>query len=610
MCGIVGYAGGRPALPILVDGLRRLEYRGYDSAGVAVLQDGIVDVRRAVGRLDNLVERLEREPAGEGRVGIGHTRWATHGRPSEANAHPHSDCTGDFVVVHNGIIENHAVLRRRLIEAGHRFTSETDTEVIAHLLEAEYDGDLPAAVRRVVAQLQGSFALVIATRREPGRIVAVRNQSPLIVGLGQGENFVASDIPALLPYTRRVYTLEGGEMADVTADRVTITDWRGAAVPKEVMEIDWSAQAAEKGGYPHFMLKEIYEQPRALADAILGRLGPGGADVVFEDITLSPQEVRELRQVYFVACGTAYHASLAAAQLTERLARLPARAEIASEFHYREPLVDRQTLVVAVSQSGETIDTLNALRTARERGARLLSIVNVVGSSIARDTGDVLYTRAGPEVSVASTKAYTTQLVVGTLLAVYLARARGTLADDDARELLADLRALPGRAEALLAGAEDLQPVGESLAGAADIYYIGRGLDWVTGLEGQLKIKEISYIHAEAYPAGELKHGPLALIEQGTPLVAVSTQPAVHGKTASNVQEVKARGARVIAVVNEGAEDLGVAVDHVIPIPRVHPYLSPVLAVMPLQLLAYYAAAARGVDIDKPRNLAKSVTVE
>ncbi|HEX6988124.1 MAG TPA: glutamine--fructose-6-phosphate transaminase (isomerizing), partial [Bacillota bacterium] len=525
MCGIVGYVGDRQALPVLVDGLRRLEYRGYDSAGVAVLHDGTVEVRRAVGRLDNLVDRLAREPVGDGRVGIGHTRWATHGRPSDENAHPHSDCTGDFVVVHNGIIENHAALRRRLLEAGHRFTSETDTEVIAHLLEAEYTGDLAETVRRVVAQLEGAFALVIATRREPGRIVAVRNQSPLIVGLGQGENFVASDIPALLPHTRRVYVLEAGEMADVFADRVAITAWDGRNLAKEVMEVTWDAEAAEKGGYDHFMLKEIHEQPRALADALRGRIAPGGADVVFEDLSLTPEAVRDLNQVYYVACGTAYHAGLVCAHLTERLAGLPARAELASEFRYREPLIDPRTLVVAVSQSGETIDTLTALRSARDQGARVLGIVNVVGSSIARDAGEVIYTWAGPEIAVASTKAFTTQLVVGTLLAVYLGRARGKLPADDARELLAGLRALPGQAEALLADAGDLKALGEALARHDDIFYIGRGLDYVSGLEGQLKLKEISYIHAEAYPAGELKHGPLALIVDGTPVVAVTTQP-------------------------------------------------------------------------------------
>ena len=389
-----------------------------------------------------------------------------------------------------------------------------------------------------------------------------------------------------------------------------MTDRAGAAAAREGLAINRRAEAAEKGGYPHFMLKEIHEQPRVLADALLGRISPGGADVIFEDVTLSAQEARQVRQVYFVACGTALHAGLIAALLTERLAKLPARAESASEFRYREPLVDEHTLVVGVSQSGETIDTLNALRAARERGARLLSIVNVPGSAIARDTGDVIYTRAGPEIAIASTKAYTTQLVVGTLLAVYLARARGMLAEDAARELLAGLQALPERAEAWLAGAGALQPVGETLATASDIYYIGRGLDWVTGLEGQLKIKEVSYIHAEAYPAGEFKHGPLALIEDGTPLVAVTTQPAVHRKTAANLQDARVRGARVIAVVSEGLEDLGGEVDHVITVPAVHPFLAPVLAVLPLQLLAYYAAVARGSDVDSPRNLTKSVTVE
>ena len=610
MCGIVGYAGRRQALPILLDGLRRLEYRGYDSAGVAVLNNGTVEVRRAAGRLENLVQRLAQDPIPGGQVGIGHTRWATHGRPSDVNAHPHCDCSGQFAVVHNGIIENHAALRRRLEDTGHRFTSETDTEVIAHLLEAEYDGDLAEAVRRVVAQLEGAFALVIATRREPGRIVAVRQESPLIVGLGRDENFVASDIPALLPYTRRIHVLENGEMADIRADRVTVTDWNGKPVQKAFIDVTWDADAAEKGGYPHFMLKEIHEQPQALADALRGRLDPDGARVVFEDLSLTPEDARRLRQVYFVACGTAYHASLAAALLTERLAGVPARAEIASEFRYRDPLVDEHTLVVAVSQSGETIDTLSALRAARERGARLLGIVNVVGSSIARDCGDVIYTRAGPEISVASTKAYTTQLAVAALLAVYLGRARGTLGDHQARELLAGLRDLPELARETLDQAGELRPVGEALAQARDLYYLGRGLDWVTGMEGQLKIKEIAYIHAEAYPAGELKHGPLALIEDGSPVVVVSTQPDLHRKTASNVQEVKARGARVIAVVREDLDDLGAEVDHLIRIPRVHPFLTPVLAVMPLQLLAYYAAAARGADIDKPRNLAKSVTVE
>ncbi|ADU50364.1 glutamine--fructose-6-phosphate transaminase [Thermaerobacter marianensis DSM 12885] len=609
MCGIVGYVGPKQAVPILIGGLRALEYRGYDSAGIAVSYNGTVDVRKRVGRIDGLEQLLAQRPL-RGTAGIGHTRWATHGRPSDANAHPHTDCTGTFVVVHNGIIENYAELRDELAGRGHRFASETDTEVVAHLLEDLYDGDLVRTVRRAAARLQGAYALAVLTRREPGKIVAVKQASPLIVGLGQGENFLASDIPALLPHTRRVIPLDEGEMAVLTRDGVQLMRLDGTPVEREPMTVTWDPGQAERGGYPHFMLKEIHEQPRAVRDTLSGRIHRSGEGVVLDAVRFDPEWVRQLRAVYLVACGTAYHAGLIGGRLIERLAGIPAWTEIASEFRYREPLVDERTLFVAISQSGETADTLAAMREAKRRGARVLAITNVVGSSVAREADDVVYTWAGPEIAVASTKAYTTQIVALTLLAVHLAERTGFTGPLGRKNLLESLRQLPDAVEAALQVEEEVKQIGELAGGWSDAFFIGRGLDYFTALEGQLKLKEISYIHAEAYAAGELKHGTLALIEQDTPVIALATQPALREKMISNIEEVRARGATVFAVIRRDLTGVERYARHTVKLPVVHPLLMPVVAAVPLQLLAYYAAVAKGTDVDKPRNLAKSVTVE
>ncbi|HEY8393877.1 MAG TPA: glutamine--fructose-6-phosphate transaminase (isomerizing) [Thermaerobacter sp.] len=609
MCGIVGYVGPKQAVPILIRGLRALEYRGYDSAGIAVGYNGTVDVRKRVGRIDALQELLDRRPL-RGTAGIGHTRWATHGRPSDENAHPHTDCTSAFVVVHNGIIENYAELRDELKAQGHRFASETDTEVVAHLLEEMYDGDLAGTVRRVAARLQGAYALAVMTRLEPGKIVAVKQASPLIIGLGEGENFLASDIPALLPHTRRVIPLEEGEMAVLTRDRVELMKLDGTPVRREPMVVTWDPGQAERGGYEHFMLKEIHEQPRAVRDTLAGRINRAGDGVVLDSVRFEPDWVRGLKSVYLVACGTAYHAGLVGGRLIERLAGIPAWTELASEFRYREPLVDEKTLFVAISQSGETADTLAAMREARRRGARILAITNVVGSSVAREADDVVYTWAGPEIAVASTKAYTTQIVALTLLAIHLAEITGHTGPLGRRNLIEALRQLPEAVEAALAVEEEVRAIGELARDWRDAFFIGRGLDYFTALEGQLKLKEISYIHAEAYAAGELKHGTLALIEQGTPVVALVTQPDLREKMISNIEEVRARGAEVFAVVRRDLSGIDRYARQTLRLPVVHPLLMPAVAAVPLQLLAYYAAVARGTDVDKPRNLAKSVTVE
>ncbi|MGQ9533543.1 MAG: glutamine--fructose-6-phosphate transaminase (isomerizing) [Desulfotomaculales bacterium] len=604
MCGIVGYTGYRDAVPVLIEGLRRLEYRGYDSAGVAVsCEDGLRIVKRA-GKLGVLVESLD--GVARGHCGIGHTRWATHGRPSDENAHPHTDCAGSLAVVHNGIIENYEELREWLRGLGHVFRSETDTEVLPHLIEHFYAGDLLAAVREAVRLVRGSYALAVLCRENPGFLVAVRRDSPLVVGLGRGENFVASDIPALLPYTRRTCLLNDGEMVAVTPEGVRIFDAQARPVHKDVFEVTWDAAQAEKGGYPHFMLKEIYEQPKALRDTLRGRIGADGA-VALRDV---PEEWAGAKKVHITACGTAYHAGLVGKYVIERLARLPVAVEIASEFRYRQPLVDRDTLVVVVSQSGETADTLAALREARRRGARVLAVTNVVGSSVAREADATCYTWAGPEIAVASTKAYTTQLAVMYLLALWLARRRGTLSAELEREVVAGLARLPAAAERVLNGGDRVREVAGEIARHEHVFFIGRGLDYAVAQEGALKLKEISYIHAEAYAAGELKHGTLALITNGVPVVALATQETLLEKMVSNVKEVKARGGWILGVAMEGCRAAQTVVDSFVPLPRVHELLAPVLAVIPLQLLAYHAAVTRGCDVDQPRNLAKSVTVE
>ncbi|WP_018084539.1 glutamine--fructose-6-phosphate transaminase (isomerizing) [Desulfurispora thermophila] len=608
MCGIVGYIGPRPAVPILVEGLQKLEYRGYDSAGIALIEDNHLRIYKKVGKLTNLKEKL----AGNyfyGTVGIGHTRWATHGRPSDTNAHPHRDCQGRFAVVHNGIIENYLPIKEWLLSRGHQFTSETDTEVLAHLLEEFYEGDLLATVRQMIRKIEGSYAMVILCLDEPGRLVAVRQDSPLIVGLGEGENFLASDIPALLCHTRRTYILADGEMAVLTADSVEVYDSQGQPVEKPVYEVKWEAAQAEKGGYDHFMLKEIHEQPVALRDTLSGRLSPDNQSVNL-DLSLSEDEVRQFNKIFITACGTAYHAGVVGKYVMEKLAGLPVEVDIASEFRYRDPFVDQRTLVIVVSQSGETADTLAALREAKRRGAHVLAVTNVVDSSVAREADDVLYTWAGPEIAVASTKAYTTQLVAMYLIALYLAEKRNKKSLVERVAIISELRKLADKARVILENGRVIQDFVAAYKHVPSTFFIGRGLDYAVALEGALKLKEISYIHAEAYAAGELKHGTLALITGGVPVIALVTQQSLFEKMLSNIKEVKAREATVLALAMDGEADLAKVVDHVLHIPRTHELLTPVLSVIPLQLLAYHMAVARGCDVDQPRNLAKSVTVE
>jgi len=607
MCGIVGYIGKRAAIPILVDGLKKLEYRGYDSAGVAVLDHEKIVVSKSVGKLVALEEELG-QGYSQSCIGIGHTRWATHGRPSEVNAHPHCDCNQDFAVVHNGIIENYLELKDMLIEKGHKFVSETDTEVLAHLLEDYYEEDLEEAVRSVLKTIRGSYAIVVLRRQDPDKIVAARKDSPMVVGLGDGEFFVASDITAILNYTRKVYILDDGEMVVITEDGVKVSDFKGNPRTKEVYDVKWDAVAAEKGGYEHFMLKEIHEQPKALKDTMLGRLEE--QKVVLKEVDLTLEELAQIHKVYIVACGTAWHAGLVGKTLIERWAHLPVEVDIASEFRYRSPLVDKHTLVVVVSQSGETADTLAALREAKNRGARVVAVTNVVGSTVSREAHDVIFTWAGPEIAVASTKAYTTQLEGMVLLGLYLAQVKGTLPSEKIGEIITALKKIPAQVQELLDQSDLIEELAESFAKVENTFFIGRSLDWAVAMEGSLKLKEISYIHAEAYAAGELKHGTLALITEATPVIALATQRDVYEKTISNVKEVKARDAKVIGLTYEGNTSMAKSVDHVIYIPETMDELSPILTVIPLQLLSYYVSVARGCDVDKPRNLAKSVTVE
>lgn len=607
MCGIVGYLGKQTAIPILVNGLKKLEYRGYDSAGVAVLDPEGIAVSKSVGKLVALEEELEGVCSGSC-IGIGHTRWATHGRPSHVNAHPHSDCGQNFAVVHNGIIENYMELKDKLIEKGHNFVSETDTEVLAHLVEDYYEGDLEAAVRNVLKTIRGSYALVVLSRRDSKKLVAARKDSPMVVGLGEGEFFVASDITAILNHTRKVYILDDGEMVSITEDGVNVTDFQGNPCAKSVYDVKWDAVSAEKGGYEHFMLKEIHEQPHALQATMMGRLED--EKVVLQEVDLTLEQLAEINKVYIVACGTAWHAGLVGKTLIERWANLPVEVDIASEFRYRSPLIDEHTLVVVISQSGETADTLAALREAKKRGARVVAVTNVVGSTVSRETHDVIYTWAGPEIAVASTKAYITQLEGMVLLGLYLAQVKGTLSSEKIGKIIEALKKIPAQAQEILDHASLIKELANSFVKVEDTFFIGRSLDWAVAMEGSLKLKEISYIHAEAYAAGELKHGTLALITENTPVIALATQRDVYDKTISNVKEVKARDARVIGLTYEGNTSLAKAVDHVFYIPETIDELAPILTVIPLQLLSYYVAVARGCDVDKPRNLAKSVTVE
>ncbi|KUO95135.1 glutamine--fructose-6-phosphate transaminase (isomerizing) [Ferroacidibacillus organovorans] len=609
MCGIVGYVGRRQAQDVLLSGLEKLEYRGYDSAGVAIFEDGEVRVEKSVGRLAVLGDALIAHPV-RGNQGIGHTRWATHGRPSNENAHPHADCSRAFVVVHNGIIENYQTLRDQLLESGHSFASETDTEIVAHLLEEAWTGELFSTVLAVLPNLRGAYALAIMAKDEPGTLIAVRKQSPLVIGLGDGEQFLASDIPALLEYTRDVYILGDGELAVLQSDRVLCYDLAGNPIGKEIFKVTWDAVAAEKGGYEHFMLKEIHEQPKAVRDTLSGRIAEDGSAVTLGELDLSEEVVRSIDRIHIVACGTSYHAGLVGKVAIETLARIPVDVEIASEYRYRNPIVTDRTLILVISQSGETADTLAALRNAKMAGNRVMAITNVVGSSAAREADHVLVTWAGPEISVASTKAYTTQLIALYLFAAYLGQIKGTIASDERAKLMNAILELPLKIDEVLKTAPAIETIARDFSSWDDAFFLGRGLDFAVALEGALKYKEISYIHAEAYPAGELKHGTLALITEGVPVIALVTQDELYEKTVSNIKEVKARDAHVLALAWVGDEEIEKSVDRVLYVPHTLPFLAPVLLVAPLQLLAYYASIARGNDVDKPRNLAKSVTVE
>ena len=609
MCGIVGYIGQQQASPIIIDGLRRLEYRGYDSAGICTLDDGQTRISRAEGKLINL-ENILRESPANGTRGIGHTRWATHGKPSEINAHPHK--AGSIVVVHNGIIENYLKLKERLQAAGHNFQSETDTEIIAHLVEENYNlsSDFEAAVRKSLNEVQGAYAVAILCSDEPDKLIAAKLGSPLVVGQGQGEYFVASDIPAMLSHTREMIFLEDGEMAIFTEAGMRFTDLTGATLRKQSKTITWSPLMAEKGGYKHFMLKEIYEQPRAVADTIAGRLQSDEGDIYLEGLGLSDEQLQQLDKIFIIACGTSWHAGLVGKFYIEKLARLQVEIDIASEFRYRDPIVGENSLTVLISQSGETADTLAGLRESKGKGGKTLCVCNVVDSSIARESDGVIYTHAGPEIGVASTKAFTTQLVALFQLALKLGRVRGTLSADQCREQVEALLTLPRKLEEALEIDAHIEEISREFMNARDFLYLGRGNQYPIALEGALKLKEISYIHAEGYPAGEMKHGPIALIDEQLPVVVLVPRNATYEKVVSNLEEVRARGGKVIAVVSGDDSELIDKVDAIIRVPEISDDLMPVLTSVPMQLLAYHVAVFKGTDVDQPRNLAKSVTVE
>ena len=617
MCGIVGYIGTEKAVPIILEGLKRLEYRGYDSAGLAVYcDDGQLAVRRAKGKLRNLEDAIRMNPV-DGTYGIGHTRWATHGRPTEENAHPHRDCKGDVVVVHNGIVENYLPLKHQLESEGHKFRTETDTEVIAHLVEKHFKGNLEEAVRAAAKELTGVFALAVIARSDPNKIVAARSGPPVVIGLGDNEYFVASDVPAILNHTRDMFFLADGDLAVLTRDGVRLSDFDGQPVNRQVSHILWDPIMAEKGGYKHFMLKEIYEQPRAVRDTTLGRVGQETGQIFLDEMDITPAEFRAFQQVKIIACGTSWHAALAGKFMIEKLARIPVEVDYGSEFRYRDPLVDAGTLTVVISQSGETADTLAAQREAKQKGSKTLAICNVIGSMITREAAGAIYTHAGPEIGVASTKAFTCQLTALFILAMYLGQERGKLDSSASRCLVQELCRIPGKLETVLSHDAVYEELARKLFRASDFLFLGRGVHFPIALEGALKLKEISYIHAEGYPAGEMKHGPNALIDEHLPVVVLATRDpsseesrVLYDKTLSNIQEVKAREGTVVAVSNAGDEAVRKTADHVIEIPASHELLAPILEIVPLQLLAYHIAVRRGCDVDQPRNLAKSVTVE
>ena len=609
MCGIVGYIGHREAAPLILASLRKLEYRGYDSAGIAVLHDGQVAIRRAEGKLNNLETLIQRQPM-TGVIGIGHTRWATHGRPSETNAHPHR--AGDIVVVHNGIIENYLELKEQLHKRGTHFSSETDSEIVAHLVAEKVARgvDFLDAVRRTLREIHGSYALLFLNRRDPKRLIVAKNSTPIVIGWGEGETFIASDIPALLDHTRKVTFLEDGEIAEVKLGSYRLLNGKGQSIRRPVKEITWDAVAAQKGGYPHFMLKEIHDQPRALADTFRGRIALKDGQVSLEDIKLKASEVKQIKRVHLVACGTAWHACLVGKFLLEEIAGIPAEVDYGSEFRYRSPLMDPKSILLMVSQSGETADTLAATEIAKAKKAKILSICNVIDSSIPRKSHGVLYTHAGPEISVASTKAFTTQLTALYLLAVALGRLNGKLKAADARKLLRDLMHLPSWIEKALEIESEVKELARELMHSQDFLYLGRGINYPIALEGALKLKEISYIHAEGYPAGEMKHGPIALIDETMPVVVLAPRDRYFEKTVSNLQEVDARGGKVIVLTDDAKAASELKRHRVLTLPKASHYLTPIVMTIPLQLLAYYIAVHRGTDVDQPRNLAKSVTVE
>ncbi len=609
MCGIVGYIGHREAAPLILESLRKLEYRGYDSAGIAVLQDGEVAIRRCEGKLANLDAMLQRQPMA-GAIGIGHTRWATHGRPSETNAHPHR--AGDVVVVHNGIIENYLELKEQLASRGVHCSSETDSEIVAHLV-AEKVGrgvDFLDAVRRTLREIHGSYALLFLNRRDPQRLIVAKNSTPIVIGWGEGETFIASDIPALLDYTRKVTFLEDGEIGEVTLGSYRLFNGKGKAIQRPVKEITWDAVAARKGGYAHFMLKEIHDQPRALADTFRGRISLRDGRVALENVQLTAKQVKDIKRFHLVACGTAWHACLVGKFMLEEIAGIPAEVDYGSEFRYRSPLMDPKSVLLMVSQSGETADTLAATEVARSKKAKILSVCNVIDSSIPRKSHGVLYTHAGPEISVASTKAFTTQLTALYLLAVALGRLNGKLATAEAKKLLRDLMHLPSWVEQALEIEAQVRELGRELMHSSNFLYLGRGINYPIALEGALKLKEISYIHAEGYPAGEMKHGPIALIDEKMPVVVVAPRDRYFQKTISNLKEVESRGGKVIVLSDDPKTQDELAAHRILTLPKASHYLTPVVMTIPLQLLAYHIAVHRGTDVDQPRNLAKSVTVE
>ncbi|WP_099190318.1 glutamine--fructose-6-phosphate transaminase (isomerizing) [Tepidibacter mesophilus] len=608
MCGIVGYIGNRQATEVLIEGLSKLEYRGYDSAGCAVNSGDSLSVRKFKGRLSVLADDLKVNPL-ISNIGIGHTRWATHGAPSDVNSHPHLNMDSTIAVVHNGIIENYMQIKEWLISEGKVFKSETDTEVVAHLVDYYYEGDLLDAVFKAMAKLRGAYALGVISKDNPDELIAVRNESPLVIGIGEDENFIASDIPALLKYTRNVYFLENGEVVHLTKDDVKIFNQDREEVKREIYNVKWDIEAASKGGFDHFMIKEINEQPNGIKETLNRRLDENG-NIKLDDIKLTKAELDNINKVYIVACGTAYYAGLVGKHAIEKFAKIPVETDIASEFRYRDPFVDENTLLIVVSQSGETADTLAALKEAKSKGARILAITNVVGSSVAREADDVFYTWAGPEIAVASTKAYTTQLVSLYMIALDFAIKKGSISQEQYKDMINKLGETSDKVQKIIDNSDEIEKVADEMKDSKDAFYLGRGLDYCLAMEGALKLKEISYIHAEAFPAGELKHGPIALIEEGTPVVAIATQDRLFEKMVSNMKEVKARGAYVIAVAKEGNKEVEKAADKVIYIPEVDDVLSSILTVVPLQILSYHVATKRGCDVDKPRNLAKSVTVE